>query len=477
MMKNTFFVLLLASAISLNAQTVSIQDQNFREVLVKSFTGVTKDDAAQTVTFTNPKVSDITSISFFDPLVINEARNIRSFKGIEAFKELTQFALSDGLVEEIDLTQNEKIQLLQVWRLKNAKTLLLGNKPSLTSFWVSEMPLREVDLRNAPSINMVIVDGVPIENISFPENNTIQELYIGGTKLSDPFDLTQFNSVIRGSLSGNRIPFVIRKINTGNEPQLSFSFDPFTQLVSLKDNNANTTIRQNETGAYLLGSKEFMLNVTQNRESTFQIRGSIEQNPTLVGALPPGIESLSNSRYWVIEQTGSISTVGLRYNLIVNVGEVEGNPSAEKVQILYRPNKTSAWKNVESAFQRLTILKIFPNVIVNDLTAFGEFAIGIGDRVIENTVQNLPRKFELLQNTPNPFNPTTTIRYNIPSASRVELKIYDLLGREVATLENGVKEAGVYTIPFNGNNLASGIYFYKLVSGSFTETKKMMLIK
>lgn len=86
-------------------------------------------------------------------------------------------------------------------------------------------------------------------------------------------------------------------------------------------------------------------------------------------------------------------------------------------------------------------------------------------------------EFKLEQNYPNPFNPATTIRYRIPERSFVTLKIYDLLGSEVATLVNEEKPACEYEVEFNAANLTSGIYFYKLQAGSFVQTKKMVLIK
>lgn len=86
-------------------------------------------------------------------------------------------------------------------------------------------------------------------------------------------------------------------------------------------------------------------------------------------------------------------------------------------------------------------------------------------------------EYRLAQNYPNPFNPTTNISYVLPKAENVSLKVYDVLGREVATLVNEVKAAGAYTVPFNASNLASGVYFYRLQAGSFVQTKKMMLVK
>ncbi|MFN3426676.1 MAG: T9SS type A sorting domain-containing protein [Candidatus Thermochlorobacter sp.] len=88
-----------------------------------------------------------------------------------------------------------------------------------------------------------------------------------------------------------------------------------------------------------------------------------------------------------------------------------------------------------------------------------------------------PTKFELFQNYPNPFNPSTVIGFTLPVASEVSLKVYDMLGREVATLVEGRQAAGQYQVPFTATGLASGVYFYRLQAGSFVETKKMMLVK
>ena len=96
---------------------------------------------------------------------------------------------------------------------------------------------------------------------------------------------------------------------------------------------------------------------------------------------------------------------------------------------------------------------------------------------VNETALANPSNYELEQNYPNPFNPTTNIRYSIVKTSKVTLKIFDILGREVQTLVNTVQAPGKYTVTFNAQNLASGVYFYQINAENFTATKKLMLLK
>ena len=89
----------------------------------------------------------------------------------------------------------------------------------------------------------------------------------------------------------------------------------------------------------------------------------------------------------------------------------------------------------------------------------------------------IPTQYLLSQNFPNPFNPSTTIRYGLTQQMLVTLKIYNILGQEVSTLVNEEKPIGTYELNWNASNLSSGIYFYRLHAGSFVETKKMILLK
>ncbi|MBK9097729.1 MAG: T9SS type A sorting domain-containing protein [bacterium] len=111
----------------------------------------------------------------------------------------------------------------------------------------------------------------------------------------------------------------------------------------------------------------------------------------------------------------------------------------------------------------------------NDSTDIGadEFDGIVG---VENE-ETLPTEFALEQNYPNPFNPNTTFRYSIPKQSKVVIKLFDILGNEIATLLDEEKSVGTYELMWNAQNLSSGIYFYQLKAGEFTQTRKMLLLK
>ncbi|MCE1164065.1 MAG: Omp28-related outer membrane protein [Bacteroidetes bacterium] len=92
-------------------------------------------------------------------------------------------------------------------------------------------------------------------------------------------------------------------------------------------------------------------------------------------------------------------------------------------------------------------------------------------------LQSIPDKYNLGQNYPNPFNPTTNIRFTVPKDGNVVFKVYNIKGQEVATYLDGFLKAGAYNVTVDGNSLGSGVYFYKLTAGNFTDTKRMILVK
>jgi len=119
--------------------------------------------------------------------------------------------------------------------------------------------------------------------------------------------------------------------------------------------------------------------------------------------------------------------------------------------------------------------EVLKGCIINSVI-IGDTAFPVG---INNVNSEIPEIFSLSQNYPNPFNPTTKIKFDISgsSAAQTFLYVYDLIGREIAVLVNQHLKPGTYEVDFDGSNLPSGVYYYKLESGGFIETKKMVLIK
>ncbi len=132
-----------------------------------------------------------------------------------------------------------------------------------------------------------------------------------------------------------------------------------------------------------------------------------------------------------------------------------------------------------SAYSNKQNLKLAWQYVGNDgdlVAVDGIKLLGFTSTDIENE-EIVVTEFKLSQNFPNPFNPSTTIKYSIPEASKVSLTIFNLLGEKVSTLVNEVKSAGSYNVDFNASNLSSGVYLYKLQAGSFMQTQKMILLK
>ena len=101
----------------------------------------------------------------------------------------------------------------------------------------------------------------------------------------------------------------------------------------------------------------------------------------------------------------------------------------------------------------------------------------VEERPIDKSNQEIPDIFYITQNYPNPFNPETEFSFGLPKEEFVTIEIFNSLGQKVSVLLNENKTAGIHTVKFNGNKFASGVYIYKINAGSYTETKKMLLIK
>jgi len=164
-------------------------------------------------------------------------------------------------------------------------------------------------------------------------------------------------------------------------------------------------------------------------------------------------------------------------SLITLNGGVGGPLVTAPPQLAEFTPTANQWK-----YQRLALPIGINKIQFNAITAYGNnlfidsicYKPGI---IGINNNNGIAENFSLSQNYPNPFNPSTQISFSLPKAADVKLVVFDILGREVITLVNEFKQAGNHSIEFNASTLSSGVYFYRLVTDNFTDTKKMLLIK
>ena len=230
------------------------------------------------------------------------------------------------------------------------------------------------------------------------------------------------------------------------------------------DNNSDLYIEVGEwspsvTEAY--GNNSRYVFYDPNASATFKY--PVSQTSTHhISMIVPETENASNEAQYSVYQNGS-----LRGSVVLNQNE----KSASWRDI-------GSWSFVDGDTLSVVIQNIEPYNSSRVLRADAiKVQYGVPKAVSTDRLSSLPKTFSLSQNYPNPFNPTTNIQYTVSKKSNVSLKVYNVIGELVSTLKDEVHNAGFYQVTFNGANLASGIYFYRLESDSFTQTKSFTLIK
>lgn len=184
------------------------------------------------------------------------------------------------------------------------------------------------------------------------------------------------------------------------------------------------------------------------------------------------------------ELNAEIFTLVVYNNMLIAGGPFEFEGSG-KTNLAYFDVESESWKPIGSGIDDGVFdLRVFEDKLYisgSFKTAGGKAASRITSwthpELVSNELEERPQEFKLDQNYPNPFNPSTVIRYQLPVNSRVSLKVFDLLGREIATLVNDQLAAGQHEVTFNATHLASGLYIYRLQAGDHIQTRKMLLIK
>jgi hypothetical protein len=196
------------------------------------------------------------------------------------------------------------------------------------------------------------------------------------------------------------------------------------------------------------------------------------------------IETTDMLKFWA---TGGSASYGDSIQVWLNF--IDSTPAnfTNKIASIYWPNGSvyGTWTQYQYSLAGFAGLPAYIGFLYNtDQTANNNgFAVYLDDVFVGNpsSITNLgtgiPTKYELEQNYPNPFNPSTSIKFAIPKASDVKITVFNMLGQVVSIPINENKTAGFYEVKFNGSNLASGSYYYRIEAGNFLETRKMMLIK
>jgi photosystem II stability/assembly factor-like uncharacterized protein len=238
--------------------------------------------------------------------------------------------------------------------------------------------------------------------------------------------------------------------------------------------------------AWAVGPDGLILRSTDYGESWENINTSFSQNLYIISVLNASnvwivgnhiiLKSVDTGITWEeITIPGDYSYQDIRF-LDENHGWLLASENWNS-SILYTQDGGNSWETlILKSVGYLNSIKVTND---NYLFAFGDNGkILVTQNLINDIITyGVVSEFNLVQNYPNPFNPTTTIRFTISDVRFTILKVYDVLGKEVATLVNEEKPAGNYEVEFNGTGLPSGIYFYQLRTSNFVETKKMVFLK
>jgi ligand-binding sensor domain-containing protein len=261
---------------------------------------------------------------------------------------------------------------------------------------------------------------------------------------------------------------------------------PTNSLTNVEANGDTIWIGTQNSGVVKYDGQNWVTYNTQNSGlpyNTIFLRDAIKfdsNNIVWIGTYGGGLAKFDGLNWTVFNHLNSPLPSSYVTSLLIKENIIGIGTGNKGIAFLKNNNKWEIFNDSNSVLPSNTV-----NTIASD--KLGNTWIGTNNGVaiynetgivnIKNIYQLQAQDFELLQNYPNPFNPTTKIKFAIPKSGNVRLKVFDQLGREVRTLVNGELTAGSYEYEFDGSGLASGVYFYRIETGSFVETKKMLLIK
>ena len=269
----------------------------------------------------------------------------------------------------------------------------------------------------------------------------------------------------------------IAAVGTNDRNQFAL-LDAGSEAVSIFDDNAATSYvagfriqKENHGGFIYIAGRPYRFNNTaMYQDYNYMINNWLNYSNLTV-------QSPNGGEVWIVGETKEITWTEINvYDVKIELSEDDGTSWSTIVEST--PNiGTYSWvvESTVSSTQCLIRITNFDDGLVYDISD-AVFIITIPNDV-EEFEDGIPKEFNLGQNYPNPFNPITSINYQVPEASLVSIKVYDLIGREVTVLVNEVKQPGIYQVSFGTENLASGVYFYKMTAGDFSSVRKMNLLK
>jgi hypothetical protein len=353
-------------------------------------------------------------------------------------------------------------------------------------FWV----LNKTQLSISKTVNTVTL---------LADNSYSIPLHLGWNIISNPFEINVNWTDIQ-NMNG---------LNT-NDIIYSWNGSSYTQPATFENYKGFYFYNSLSTRSSLKIPYEFSIVITKsNNFNQDQLEGSIKlsllQNKQIKSFVAVGFNSLAKKDYdkfdylsppgnfeefkiSILEQSLSIPYKQLSVDYRPGISDGQSydilvkNESKEKIQLAASGLHNFPGVEIyllDENLKRFYNLKEKNEIDISPIHKKNNLKLLIGDESFINDIKSnfIPSLYILAQNYPNPFNPSTVIKYQIPKSELVKLNIYNVLGKEVKTLVKEIQDAGVHEVEFNGKDLSSGIYFYSLNAGSFSSTKKMILMK
>ncbi|MCL4511930.1 MAG: YCF48-related protein [Bacteroidetes bacterium] len=384
----------------------------------------------------------------------------------------------------LDLTPPQKIQFTSVKYLSNDLVAAIGNDDGL---FVSDDSCKTWTRHQMPSgLNVVIAFGDTLNCwIGDDSSRIYHSSDIGLTwafqnehNIPAPplYGINFFNDSIGCAVGGTGF---ITATTDGGATWKSRTGNTSHNLYGVFVASPTKTWAVGDAGTIMTTSNGFDSWASQTSPTTVALR-SVSFSDTLNGYILGDngtiLKTTDGGIKWSLSESPGSSLNAIKF-VDANDGWVVGDSG----KIFNTSNGGAKWVSQESGVAATLLSLDFLN---------SQNGIAVGNSGIVLTTKNggsitgverpgvaLPMTTKLEQNYPNPFNPTTTIGYQLPLNNFVTLKIYDILGREIATLVNGRETAGMHTVTFDASKLPSGVYFYRLEAGAYHDTKKVLLLK